>query len=285
MVLPGTCSRIGRKRAAFTLIELLVVVAIIAILAGMLLPALGGAKKQAKKIDCIGNLRQLSLALNLHVADHGYFPVYNIDPSISTNNLFWHAALQPYTSAGWTNKLYHCADYEGLTLDATGRAVPLGSYGYNANGVKYTPSLLGLGGALVKVKLGEAPAGMNEDFLRISESKVKNPTGMMALGDATLSWTPAAFLRVLYGIKTDKDGYDGWALLDINTRNKQERPGYAGSEGVIRATMRRHNGQYNVAFVDGHIESIKRDDLFRKSESLRRWNNDNEPHIDQLIPE
>lgn len=84
----STPTRSAGARLGFTLLELLVVVAIIAILAAMLLPALAGAKEQARRIVCINNLKQLNLSLTMYIYEHDdTYPTRNV----STNR--WPALL------------------------------------------------------------------------------------------------------------------------------------------------------------------------------------------------
>ena len=88
-----------RKRG-FTLIELLVVIAVIAILAGLLLPALAGAKVRAHTITCLNNLRQIGLAAHMYVQDNEE----ELPQSRHQTNT-WVASLAPF--AGATN-IYRC---------------------------------------------------------------------------------------------------------------------------------------------------------------------------------
>ncbi len=73
-------------RQAFTLGELLLVVAIIAVLASLLLPALSRARAKAWRARCVSNLHQLGLAVELYAqANRHYLPVAAMQPTVNTN--------------------------------------------------------------------------------------------------------------------------------------------------------------------------------------------------------
>src|SRR5271154_3505966 len=71
------CGAARRLRHGLTLVELLVVIAIIALLAALLLPAMSGAKANARQVACLGNLRQLEAAFQMYAADNGGYLARN----------------------------------------------------------------------------------------------------------------------------------------------------------------------------------------------------------------
>jgi prepilin-type processing-associated H-X9-DG protein/prepilin-type N-terminal cleavage/methylation domain-containing protein len=235
-----------KVQPAFTLVELLVVTATVGILAALLLPAISQAKKRAQQIQCVGNLNQLGVGLQVILSnDHGY-PLY-IENRFST----WFSQLEiegfgiskPPTNYLETG-VWRCPSAQWLNYP--GNPVRF-SYGYNNFGVLPVGNLTNAFGLLGHYSITSNTLAV---LGSIAESEVIAPSDMMAIGES-----------------------DGLIFM----RSEQ----YDFPKMLLR-----HQNKANVVFCDGHVESPTLQFLFEDTSdyALSRWNRDHQPHRERLAP-
>jgi prepilin-type N-terminal cleavage/methylation domain-containing protein/prepilin-type processing-associated H-X9-DG protein len=112
-----------RHRLAFTLIELLVVIAIIAILIGLLLPAVQKVRAAAARIKCQNNLKQMALAVHNYHDSNNFFPYAVLDrqPNESTSTyVTGHILILPYLEKDDVAKRWKTNEPRNSTADTDG---------------------------------------------------------------------------------------------------------------------------------------------------------------------
>ncbi len=221
-------ARRAKRSIRFTLIELLVVIAIIAILASMLLPALGKAKEQAKSITCIGNQKQLGLALFNYAEDFsGFLPEMGVRSSTVT--LFWNMTL--YDNAYMTPPIAGqatvlvCPSWAPYVFDTKYRTYGMLDYWNQTRRPE---------GKGWWQKLETSPY-YSRGWHMI---KVEKPSDLWLTGDTR---------RAAPVVKQDP-------TLDVGTSNI-----VAPSDDY--AAHLRHNWRANMLFFDGHVTGCNRTDL------------------------
>ena len=218
----------GRKQTEyFTLIELLIVIAIIAILAGMLMPALNQARQMAFTTACRSNLKQYALGLASYTSESNEYLCYgyNSSSSASTFNhiLYPYIFNRPLKLDGYSStkpvnvKLYQCpaAKYKHVYYTL------MSSYGYNYSGVISTSPTQRI--------LGYKSSTENNPPTKTGQ--IKQPSAVFFFGDGRLNIT-----STLWG---DNPAYPNNA------------PGSDPSEFVPW----RHQKQVNILYGDGHAAS------------------------------